>query len=203
MMVDSDMPNPPILLPATDSMADDRRSTAQWDMGLHRGLTRLEIASNTTPPRDSAGTWASEVNQAVQAQAEQVRLNQPTVRFDTQPNPAFANSHAEMAARAHHQHTMSAPSIATPRETKRHGWYQGPVTVTNTHGQTDAPPAEPRAAYVDRMAHPNMTNFTGFPGREPPPANHQQQAGSNNNALRGLDALVAAATSEGTTATAY
>ncbi len=79
MAIDSDAANPRVLMPAADSAAEDRRNVAQWDMGLHRGLTRLEIASST-PPRDSAGAWASEVNQAVQAQAEQARVNPPTVR---------------------------------------------------------------------------------------------------------------------------
>jgi C2H2 transcription facotor len=204
MMIDSDAQGPPALLPSADSM-DDRRSTAHWDMGLHRGLTRLDLTSNSTPPRDSAGAWASEVNQAVQAQAEQVRLNPPTVRFEGEPSPSFANAHAGIAARAHHQHTMSAPSIAaTTREAKRHGWYHGPVMVTNVQGQVEQPSADPRAAYVSRMDHPNMNGFTGFPTKEPQPAGHAQQPPTNNqNPLRGLEALVAVATSEGSTATAY
>ncbi|KAM0537667.1 hypothetical protein ACHAO3_007919 [Verticillium nonalfalfae] len=64
MMIDAEPKGQP-----THVGADDRRN---WDMGLHRGLTRLDLRSNNvTPPHDSAGAWANEVNQAVQAQAEQ------------------------------------------------------------------------------------------------------------------------------------
>ncbi len=65
--------------PSAEVATEDRRNVVHWDMGLHRGLTRLDI---NTPPRDSAGAWASETNQAVQAQAERAA---PTVRFDTEP----------------------------------------------------------------------------------------------------------------------
>ncbi|GJC91404.1 C2H2 transcription factor [Colletotrichum higginsianum] len=223
-------PNPPqtlrlpgiesALLPGTDVVTDDRRNVSQWDMGLHRGLTRLDITSNTTPPRDSAGAWANEVNQAVQAQAEQVRLNPPTVRFDVDP-PSYSNKSGAFAR--NHQHTMSAPSFAS-RENKRHGWYHGPVG-SNVHGpRPEAPNNDARGPHVNRMVHPNITAFSGFPGRQPEPQQpqqqqqhhhhhhqqqqhqqqqQQQQQPGNPDPLRRLEALVAVATSEGTTATAY
>ncbi|KAM0324597.1 hypothetical protein ACHAQA_007985 [Verticillium albo-atrum] len=193
MMMDSEPHNPPV-----HAGGDDRRN---WDMGLHRGLTRLDLQSNVTPPRDSAGAWANEVNQAVQAQAEQVRVNQPTVRFELGTPPSQSNAGTFTR---NHQYTMSAPMISTPRDTKRHGWYHGPL------GQQ--PHAEPaRGPRVDRMEHPNMTAFSGFPGREPPrelqgqPQPHPQQPSGDRpteNSAR-FDALVAVAASEGTTATAY
>jgi hypothetical protein len=104
---------------------EDRTSHQQWDMGmgLHRNLTRLDLAPGA-PPVDAASAWASEANRAVQAQAEQTRT-QPTVRFEqsvyTAP-PELVN----MSLR--HQHHISAPPL-TPREQKRHGWYHGPVIV--------------------------------------------------------------------------
>ncbi|WYZ33973.1 hypothetical protein EsH8_I_000249 [Colletotrichum jinshuiense] len=199
MMVDSEAAHPRALLPGTDAVGDDRRNVAQWDMGLHRGLTRLDITSNTTPPRDSAGAWANEVNQAVQAQAEQVRLNPPTVRFDVDP-PSYSSSNA--AFHRNHQHTMSAPSIAH-RDTKRHGWYHGPG-VGQVHGpRPEAPVHDPRGPHVNRMVHPNMNAFPGFPGRQADAQPPQQQQPGKPDPLRRLEALVAVATSEGTTATAY
>ncbi|TID04826.1 C2H2 finger domain transcription factor dvrA [Colletotrichum higginsianum] len=220
MMVDSEAARPRALLPGTDVVTDDRRNVSQWDMGLHRGLTRLDITSNTTPPRDSAGAWANEVNQAVQAQAEQVRLNPPTVRFDVDP-PSYSNKSGAFAR--NHQHTMSAPSFAS-RENKRHGWYHGPVG-SNVHGpRPEAPNNDARGPHVNRMVHPNITAFSGFPGRQPEPQQpqqqqqhhhhhhqqqqhqqqqQQQQQPGNPDPLRRLEALVAVATSEGTTATAY
>lgn len=196
-MVDAEGGHRRPMLPGTEAVADERRNV-QWDMSLHRGLTRLDIASNTTPPRDSAGAWANEVNQAVQAQAEQVRLNPPTVRFEVDP-PSYANSGAFTR---NHQHTMSAPSFAH-RDTKRHGWYHGPMG-SNIHGpRPEAPTQDPRGPHVNRMVHPNMGHFAGFPGRQPEPQQAQQQQPGNPDPLRRLEALVAVATSEGTTATAY
>ncbi|KAL0780572.1 hypothetical protein CaCOL14_001907 [Colletotrichum acutatum] len=198
MMVDAEGTHRRPMHPGTEAVADERRNVAQWDMSLHRGLTRLDIASNTTPPRDSAGAWANEVNQAVQAQAEQVRLNPPTVRFEVDP-PSYANSGAFTR---NHQHTMSAPSFAH-RDTKRHGWYHGPMG-SNVHGpRPEASSQDPRGPHVNRMVHPNMGHFAGFPGRQPEPQQAQQQQPGNPDPLRRLEALVAVATSEGTTATAY
>ncbi|RSL85182.1 hypothetical protein CEP52_005949 [Fusarium oligoseptatum] len=200
-------------------MQDERRNLNMYDASLQRGLNRLDI-NHSTPPRDSAGAWASEANKAVQAQAEQVRLNPPTVRFEDQPPPAYAAPKPAVAARAMHQHTMSAPSITTSRDSKRHGWYHGPVSA-HREGRPQEQP-DPRVAHVDRMVHPNFTGFSGFPVKEspqhhqpPPPHPQQQQQGQpqhpqqqpgrpgSNDSLGRLEALVAVATSEGSTAAAY
>lgn len=200
-------------------MQDERRNLNMYDASLQRGLNRLDI-NHSTPPRDSAGAWASEVNKAVQAQAEQVRLNPPTVRFEDQPPPAYAAPKPAVAARAMHQHTMSAPSITTSRDSKRHGWYHGPVSA-HREGRPQEQP-DPRVAHVDRMVHPNFTGFSGFPVKEspqhhqPPPQHPQQQQQGqpqhpqqqpgrpgSNDSLGRLEALVAVATSEGSTAAAY
>ncbi|KAM0355223.1 hypothetical protein ACHAPU_001089 [Fusarium lateritium] len=228
-------------LPETP-MQDERRNLNMYDASLQRGLTRLDINHNT-PPRDSAGTWASEANKAVQAQAEHVRAHPPAVRFEERP-PVYQSLKPTSAPRSLHQHTMSAPSITTSRENKRRGWYHGPVP-----SQRDIrPPQEqqdPRLAHVDRMVHPNFTGFSGFPLKEalpprqqyqhpqpqmPPPQvqqhphqhqyqhqqihhpqhpqqqqQQQQQQGrpGSNGSLGRLEALVAVATSEGSTAAAY
>lgn len=182
------------LLPSA-SISDERRNMPQWEMGLHRGLTRLDI-NNTTPPRDGAGAWANEVHQAMQArvdQPQQAPRPQLTVRFDTQPQivsrpapPPHAMSSGH--PRGHH-HTMSAPLL--PRgESKRHGWYNGPSTVHEDRVLEARP-------HVDRMAHPNLHAFTGFPNRE-----ESDRRMPDNADSRRFDALVAVATSEGSTATA-
>lgn len=212
MIIDSESPSRPPLPPA-DAAAEERRSlTAQWDMSLHRGLTRLDI---NTPPRDSASTWANEAQQAVLAQTESARptaaqppvAQQPTVRFDADVRPARAPRDAPPPVPiSRHHHTMSAPSINTPREAKRHGWYHGPV---GAHPVGETIP-EGRA-HVDRIVHPNVSGFQGFPARDQPPVVHQHApspaAGGGHpsrdpESLRRLEALVAVATSEGSTATA-
>ncbi|KAM7190430.1 Biofilm and cell wall regulator 1 [Naviculisporaceae sp. PSN 640] len=218
MMIDSE---PPRGVQGSELGEDRRNVAAHWDMNLHRGLTRLDI---NTPPKDSAGAWAHEVNQAVLAQADQARAAplQPSVRFDTEvktgqpPTSMQPSTNAPMTGSRHH-YTMSAPSISTPRESRRHGWYQGPVTV-HPAGETIH---EGRPPHVDRIIHPNVSSFQGFPNRdrerdrEHPPVSHQQPGPGmerilerphptgNTDNLRRLEALVAVATSEGSTATAY
>jgi len=199
MMVDADMSSP------QRPIDDERRNQTQWDMALHRGLHRLDISKNNTPPRDSAGSWANETERAVQAQAEQLRANPPTVRFQVEPAPAAPPPPPQTAPRGYHQHTLSAPSITTPRESKRHGWYHGPM---NIHSEAQMHPehhVDPRQQRVDRMVHPNIAAFSGFPAREPapPPPNPQQSGPASPDSLRRLEALVAVATSEGKTAAAY
>lgn len=188
------------LLPSA-SISDERRNMPQWEMGLHRGLTRLDINNSTPPPppRDGAGAWANEVHQAMQARVEQPQQAprpQLTVRFDTQPQVARRPQpppHAMSVGppRGHH-HTVSAPLMASNiRESKRHGWYNGPSTVHEDRVLEGRPP------HVDRMAHPNLHAFTGFPGRD-----EAERRMPDNADSRRFDALVAVATSEGSTATA-
>ena len=217
MMVDS-QPRPPVLQQRDPSAPEDRRNLNVYDASLQRGLTRLDIGPNT-PPRDSAGAWASEANKAVQAQTENARVNAPVVRFEDQQPPSTSYHHSGGPAgpgRSLHQQTMSAPSIATSRENKRRGWYNGPLASQRDEGQR--PSHDPRVPHVDRMVHPNFTGFSGFPAREPqqpppqqpPQHQHQQQQQqqqerpvNGGDPLRRLEALVAVATSEGSTATAY
>ncbi|KAI5460289.1 hypothetical protein BGZ63DRAFT_404769 [Mariannaea sp. PMI_226] len=201
MMIDS---QPPLRRPIQQVVeVDERRNLNRYDASLQRGLGRLDI-NHSTPPRDSAGAWASDVNRAVQAQAEQVRTNPPTVRFEDQQPPSYQSQRSAGASRSLHQHTMSAPSITTSRDSKRHGWYHGPVTVhRDTRG---IPEQDSRTAHVDRIVHPNFNGFSSFPAREAQPQQHpqqQQQDRVNNDPLGRLEALVAVATSEGSTATAY
>jgi hypothetical protein len=224
MMVDSDASHRRLLLPGGDMTTEDRRGLpAQWDTNLHRGLTRLDI---NTPPRDSAGAWANEAKQALFARAEQARAAppQPVVRFEPEvqtvegPPASMAQAMNAPMLGPRHQHTMSAPSISAPRDTKRHGWYHG-ASAVGPAGET----IHEGRAHVDRMIHPNISEFQGFPARERQPVIHQQSMpgmeprtermerimerspnpNGNPESLRRLEALVAVATSESSVATAY
>jgi hypothetical protein len=197
MIVDSEVVHPPALLPAANtSEPEEKRNTTNWDMGLHRGLTRLDITSNPATQADGASSWAREANQAMDAQADRVRLNPPTVRFH-ESVMTDERSTSVHTPRVFHQHTMSAPSITTPREYKRRGWYHSPVSI-----HADAPPE--KMARVERMIHPNISEFSGFPARENPPsgAAREDHPGEREKMLR-LQALVAVATSEGNATPAY
>ncbi|CCC14856.1 unnamed protein product [Sordaria macrospora k-hell] len=160
-----------------------RELSAQWDTNLHRGLTGLNI-NRKTPPRDGASAWANEVNHAVMSQADRVRVPQggpvqQTVRFDTEvqtvPAPlSHQQQHQQSSGpppppygRGHH-HTMSAPSIPSQRDSKRHGWYHGP---NGPAGET----IHEGRAHVDRIQHPSLAAFQGFPAREREQPPQQQQ----------------------------
>ncbi|SPQ25629.1 330bb991-99b9-4474-b05c-9eafe6b36f2f [Thermothielavioides terrestris] len=198
MVVDSNAPNPPTLPRPGDLAADERQVPAsQWDTHLHRGLTRLDI---NTPPRDSAGAWASEANQALLARAEQARVRfEPEVKeVPVAPAPmvpAHAPAPPPMLV-PRHQHTVSAPVFNTPRETKRHGWYNGPVTP---HPAGEAAVQESRPMSTgSQQPGPGMERMERIPERPP---NHQGT--TSPESLKRLEALVAVATSEGSATTAY
>lgn len=136
------------------------------------------------------------------------------------PAPApMAPTNAPSLLGPRHQHTVSAPSFSTPRESRRHGWYNGPIAnfpaaETIHEGRT----------HVNRIEHPNMNSFQGFPAREHQPIIHQQQPGpamervdriermeriperppnqdGSPESLKRLEALVAVATGQGPVAT--
>ncbi|KAJ9665202.1 Up in starvation [Coniosporium apollinis] len=101
---------------------DDRRGHQSWDMALHKGLTKLDI-TNATPPRDPPGRF-------------QHPLSQSDMRSTTVPQPSFhsqaiANSVAQSARPLSGDSSRSsAEQPITPRKNKRHGWYNGPLPLT-------------------------------------------------------------------------
>lgn len=98
----------------------ERRGSQPWEMGAPRSYPdRLDIGRGPAP-YDSASSWASEANYAVQARAEQARAQPSQVRFEETSYP----DRSQQPAAYHHQ---SAP-VVTPREAKRQAWYQGPVS---------------------------------------------------------------------------
>jgi hypothetical protein len=124
-----DMEYTPSKLPAVHTSEyprpDDRRPHSQWDAaGLHANLTRLDLTRGppATPPTDTASSWASEVDRAVQAQGDQVQ-RQPSVRFE---QSAYAPRETA-SSYSSQQYRTSAPPL-TPRENKRQAWYSGPLT---------------------------------------------------------------------------
>lgn len=122
MMIDTpsrQMPHP------AEQHQIERPNSQQWDQGINRNMNRLDLAQGT-PPTDTASSWASEADRAVQAQAEQARA-QPAVRFEESPYSARPHT----SGGAFHQHTVSAPPV-TPREAKRQAWYHGPVSTQHT-----------------------------------------------------------------------
>ena len=200
MITDSESSNPREprdYMPVVGNMLDEdrRAATHQLDPSLHRGITGLDINAS---PRDGATAWANEANRAVLAQADQFRLSQapPVVRSEAVPIRDSGERYAPpMSSR--HQHTVSAP---IGNANKRRGWLNGPIPSyrareTIHEGRTQ-----------DRIVHPNMNQFQGFPARDNAPIVHQQPPGmstaghghpeGHRNGLSALDTLVAVAANE-------
>ncbi|KAK3303030.1 uncharacterized protein B0T15DRAFT_559694 [Chaetomium strumarium] len=181
-----------------------------WD----RREDPIRPAINNTPPRDSAWAWANEANQALLAQAEQARVGfepethtAPRGALPLLSRPAYLPLEPRPLPR--HQHTLSAPLASTTRPPSHFGWHNGRSTFTPPEDTNHYPQ---RRNVIDRILHPNMGSFQGFPAREQQAAMHQQpepgrarmeriperppNPGANREFLRGLDALVAVATNE-------
>lgn len=132
-------------IPPVEAYREERPNSQHWDM--NRNLTRLDLGHS-----DAAGSWASDANRTVQAQAEHPRTQPPpppqTVRFEESPYSARSQQNA-------YQH-QSAPPI-TPKENKRHGWYHGPVTPVTAQ----PPPIDPR---LQRTSPEDSSSSEGVPG---------------------------------------
>lgn len=192
MMMKPDVIHSSALLPTANAAEpEEKRGITEWDMSLHRGLTRLDITPNSTPS-DSASNWAREANHAMNMQADRVRLNPQTVRFH---DTVMAENTSKPTM--FHQHTMSAPSISSYRQPKRRGLYQG-----SRSPHAEAPPE--KMARVDRMVHPNIREFSGFPAREAPSLRlDPREENPRERDMVRLEALVAVATGEGNATKAY
>ncbi|OBT75487.1 hypothetical protein VF21_04929 [Pseudogymnoascus sp. 05NY08] len=105
--------------------SEDRSIAAarQWDINLPHNFTRLEIAQQTSRP-DDASAWATDATRALQERASQ----QSQVYSRPQPRVSFSATTypAQEPPTRHPNHHISAPPL-TPRESKRQGWYAGPI----------------------------------------------------------------------------
>ncbi|KAF4121624.1 hypothetical protein GMORB2_2032, partial [Geosmithia morbida] len=145
MLLDSQQPRPREM--------DERRNLNAYDASIQRGLNRLDIGPNT-PPRERAAAWLADVSKT-HAQLESARTNPSIVRFEGQPPPSYATGPPVSGAgrgRSLHQHTMSAPSMVTSRESKRRGWYNGPLTVHQEEDQQQQQQQQQRPAADPRVA---------------------------------------------------
>lgn len=115
MMIDS-----PSRAPAQpDPYQHERPGSQQWDQGINRTMTRLDIQEPS--PVDAANSWAAETNRAIQTRGEQARA-QPTVRFEESAYSGRPPTSGGSYRQAH----ASAPPL-TPTKAKRMGWYHGPM----------------------------------------------------------------------------
>ena len=113
---------------------DDRRRLPEWDMSLHRNLTRLDITTST-PPKDSPATWQHQARGGLEGPPSQQKrdVHQPTTpQYPAPSNPAAR----KVPQRPPQPAEPPKRSSDTPRKNKRHGWYNGPIHAS----QDTAPP---------------------------------------------------------------
>ncbi|XTI88023.1 hypothetical protein V2W45_460818 [Cenococcum geophilum] len=166
------------------SRLDDRQNVS-WDSTLQKGLTRLDIAS-PTPPRDQHG-WS-------QYQGSQGQ--QPAARPTTAPHPSYysqqhsntVTQQAQAPAREPDRQSLEQP--VTPRKNKRHGWYNGPLPLTQQpqSGRTvqrtspedssssEGVPTPSTSSLVEY--HPAIVHSNGYIETHPPgvPVDEQQKS---------------------------
>ncbi|KAI9814295.1 MAG: hypothetical protein M1832_005935 [Thelocarpon impressellum] len=139
MQIDSMQGGPPYPGSADrgQSGLNDRRAVPEWDMSLHRNLTRLDITTST-PPREPT-TWPQQPQPQPQPQPPPdptPSQHLPVVHHPmAQPPPPSGNIVQQTARPAPQQNEPATRSPQTPRKNKRHGWYNGPI-----HAQRDAAP---------------------------------------------------------------
>ncbi|KFY23438.1 hypothetical protein V493_05854 [Pseudogymnoascus sp. VKM F-4281 (FW-2241)] len=118
-----DTPTRPEYSTWSDERSGPAGPTVQWDSTLPRNFTRLEIAQQTSRP-DDASSWATDATLAMHERAtQQSQVSprpQPRVSFSTATYPAQDSSSR------HQNNRISAPPL-TPRDSKRQGWYAGPL----------------------------------------------------------------------------
>lgn len=128
---------------------DDRRGLPEWDMSLHRNLTRLDI-STSTPPKDSPPSWPIQTNAGPDYHTMHQSAGPAGPSRHSMPQ---VHRYAGMAAVAPAQQVVHPPpqrvdapasstsvqSPTTPRRNKRHGWYNGPIHAQKAAAQRTSP----------------------------------------------------------------
>lgn len=144
-----DPPSRPPIFPGpvehSTSGPDNRRGHASWDMSLHRNLTRLDIA-NGNPQKDAA-VWGQQTIAEIQNAALR-----PGMTASTQPQSqtAHVTLHQQAQRRPAEPYYQSQPAPVTPKKSKRHGWYNGPLPNT-------------QQAYLQRTSPEDSSSSEGVP----------------------------------------
>jgi len=130
---------------------NDRRGHASWDMSLHQGLTKLDLANGT--PSTDAGAWA---NQGP-ADTFQARSH------PSQPVPARAVVHQEPIRLS--EETSHYPT-STSNRAKRQGMYIGHVGTTQQRpspgdsSSSEGVPTTP--SFTSAEHHPSIVHSNGY-----------------------------------------
>lgn len=147
-----DTPSKPPIFPGptehSTSGPDNRRGHASWDMSLHRNLTRLDI-TNGTPPKD-AGFWGQQTIAEIQSAALRPSNAYPLRSPDQMKEATTAPVQQYAQRRPAEPIQQLQPVPVTPKKTKRHGWYNGPLPNT-------------QQAYLQRTSPEDSSSSEGVP----------------------------------------
>ncbi len=163
-----DTPSKPPIFPGpveqSPSGPDNRRGHASWDMSLHRNLTRLDIA-NGTPPKDAA-VWGQQTIAEIQNAALRPGNPFPTPSHHQAP-PVTIQHYAQRRPAEHFPPIQPAP--VTPKKTKRHGWYNGPLPNTQQSYLPRTSPEDssssegiPTPSTTSLEYHPSIVHSNGY-----------------------------------------
>ena len=134
-----------------NSGPNDRRGHASWDMSLHQNLTKLEIASGTSP--NDPGAWSQlAANEQVPpgSQTEQHTHAAPIIHQESQKRPS---------------ETPHYPN-PTPNRAKRQGWYIGHVggnqqrASPGDSSSSEGVPTTPSFSTAEH--HPSIVHSNGY-----------------------------------------
>ncbi|KAF2477982.1 uncharacterized protein BDR25DRAFT_6182 [Lindgomyces ingoldianus] len=127
----------------------EKRQSISWDATLQTGINRLEIAS-PNPPREQWPQYQG--NQGLSSAARPTTAPQPSYFAQQRPN----NSPQPIQVPPRNPARTSQDPPVTPRKNKRHGWYNGPLPLTQ-----QGPPQPGRA--VQRTSPEDSSSSEGVP----------------------------------------
>ena len=177
---------------------DDRRGVAEWDMSLHRNLTRLDITS-TPPAEQRPPSWHSQASTGSESVQRPVTAPYGTTgpsaahNFQAQPQGHIIHQQAQTRPAEASSPTMLSPE--TPRKKKRQGWYAGPVQAHQF------PPVQPQSqahGYSHPPGHSHSQSQPSLPSQsqiqsQPIPVqtlqkhvNHQRRSPEDSSSSEGV-----------------
>jgi len=130
---------------------NDRRGHASWDMSLHQGLTKLDLA-NGTPPADAAN-WTRH------------GLADPSPVHSHTSQPVAATAILPQESLRHSEETSRYPT-STPNRAKRQGMYIGRVGFTQQRpspgdsSSSEGVPTTPSFTLAEH--HPSIVHSDGY-----------------------------------------
>ena len=130
----------------------DRRSHNSWDLSLHQGITKLDLASGT-PPKD-LGLWGQQTIAEMQNAASSTGFGPPPPPPSQQQQQQLYPTTHQSSRPVIHQESQKRPADvdhypttkAESNRSRRNGWYDGPpVQVHQQQMQVRPAPTQRRS----------------------------------------------------------